>query len=70
MSSLLNCRAAIIEPSTAALVPALLGLPVLMVALGELEEHKYGGVLMGYPGGLFTDAKLVLEYIKILDIET
>lgn len=71
VSSLLNCRAVMVEPSTAALIPALLGLPLLMVAFGKLEEQKYGKVLMDYPrGGLLTDAKSTLECIKRLESGT
>lgn len=71
VSSLLNCRAAMVEPSTAALIPALLGLPLMMVAFGKLEEQKYGKVLTDYPrGGLLTDAKSALECIKRLESGT
>lgn len=71
VSSLLNCRAAMVEPSTAALIPALLGLPLLMVAFGKLEEQKYGKVLTDYPrGDLLTDAKSTLECIKRLESGT
>ncbi len=71
VSSLLNCRAVMVEPSTAALIPALLGLPLLMVAFGKLEEQKYGKVLTDYPRGrLLTDAKSTLECIKRLESGT
>lgn len=71
VSSLLYCRAAMVEPSTAALIPALLGLPLLMVAFGKLGEQKYGKVLADYPrGGLLTDAKSTLECIKRLESGT
>ncbi len=65
--SLLKCRGVMVEPSTAALIPALLGLPLLMVAFGKLKEQKYGKVLTDYPrGGLLTDAKSTLECINRL----
>lgn len=68
VSSLFNCRAAMVEPSTAAMIPALLGLPILMVAFGKLEEQKYGKVLMDYPRGvLLADAKLTLKNIKKIE---
>jgi hypothetical protein len=71
VSSLLKCRAAMVEPSTASLIPALLGLPILMVAFGKLEEQKYGKVLTDYPTGrLLTDAKLTLEYIERIESGT
>jgi hypothetical protein len=60
-----------VEPSTASLIPALLGLPILMVAFGKLEEQKYGKVLTDYPTGrLLTDAKLTLEYIERIESGT
>lgn len=65
LPSLLRCRAAMVEPSTAALIPALLGLPLLMVAFGKLEGQRYGKVLMDYPRScLLSDARLVLSLIK------
>lgn len=41
--------AVIVEPSTAALVPALLGLPLLLARYGKLSEQEYGPVLTSYP---------------------
>jgi hypothetical protein len=71
VSSLFNCRAAMVEPSTAALIPALLGLPILMVAFGKLEEQQYGNVLTDYPRGrLLTDATLTLEHVKKIESDT
>jgi hypothetical protein len=66
--SLLRCRAAMVEPSTAALIPALLGLPLLMVAFGKLEGQGYGKVLMDYPRScLLSDAYSVLSSIKKIE---
>jgi hypothetical protein len=41
--------AAIVEPSSAAIIPALLGLPLLLARYGKLSEQEYGVVLTGYP---------------------
>jgi len=46
----LKCaRAAIVESSTASLIPALLGLPVFLAQYGKLEGQHYGRVLTSYP---------------------
>jgi hypothetical protein len=44
-----NCAAAIVEPSTAALIPALIGSPVFLANYGKLAEQTYGEVLTSYP---------------------
>ncbi len=71
VDSLVKCRAAMVEPSTAALIPSLLGLPVLMVAFGKLHEQKYGKILMDYPrGALVTDAADVVSAIARIEQES
>ncbi len=40
---------AIAEPSSAALLPALMGLPLLLARFGKLAEQRYGIALSGYP---------------------
>jgi hypothetical protein len=40
---------AIIEPSTAALVPAFMGLPIYLAKYGRLENQKYGSLINDYP---------------------
>jgi len=44
-----NSCAAIVEPSSAALAPGLLGLPLLLAQYGKLKEQQYGDVLTSYP---------------------
>lgn len=66
--SLLKCRASMVEPSTAALIPALLGVPVLMASFGKLQNQKYGKVLMDYPRStLITDAGKVASTITSIE---
>lgn len=55
-----NCEAVIVEPSTAALIPALMGIPILLARFGKLHLQAYGEVLTSYPR-----AKVL---INILDI--
>jgi len=49
VSRLQGCCAAIAEPSTASLIPALLGIPLLLAKYGRLNEQRYGEVLTSYP---------------------
>jgi hypothetical protein len=49
ITRLKTSRAAIVEPSSAALIPALLGLPVLLAQYGKLKDQQYGEVLTSYP---------------------
>ena len=64
VTSLLHSRAAIVEPSSAALIPALLGVPVLMAAFDKLQNQKYGSILMNYPrSALVTDSEKILTMI-------
>lgn len=44
-----QCTAVIVEPSSAAIIPALLGLPLLLACYGKLSLQRYGDVLTGYP---------------------
>lgn len=42
-------RGALVEPSSAALIPGLLGCPLLLVEYGKLKGQRYGVVLTSYP---------------------
>lgn len=44
-----GCCAAIVETSTAALVPALMGLPLFLAKYGKLSSLNFGEVLTSYP---------------------
>lgn len=46
---LLQSKAAIVEPSTVALVPSVLGMPILAANYGKLASQKYGSVITSYP---------------------
>ncbi len=49
VQQLKNCAAAIVEPSTAAMIPALMGIPVLLARYGKLSQQLYGEILTSYP---------------------
>jgi len=46
---LLQASAVITEPSSAAMIPALLGLPLFLSNIGPLAGQRYGEVLTSYP---------------------
>ena len=52
---LLQCAAAIVEPSTAALIPAVIGVPLLLARYGKLAAQAYGDVLLEYPRARLLD---------------
>ncbi len=48
-----TCLATLVEPSSAAMLPALLGKPVFLVQYGKLQSQAYGLVLTSYPRARF-----------------
>ncbi len=51
-----TCAAAIVEPSTAALMPSLIGTALLLARFGKLSGQLYGDVLASYPRARYLDA--------------
>lgn len=49
VSTLQESVGAIVEPSTAALIPGLVGIPMLLANHGKLSSQTYGEVLVSYP---------------------
>jgi hypothetical protein len=49
VESLLRCCACITEPSTAALIPALLGMPLLLAQYGKVAGQRFGELIERYP---------------------
>lgn len=64
-----RAAAAIAEPSSAALIPALLGLPLLLCQLGQLSRQNYGSVLTSYPSSRFLRDRFDLAML-LSDIRT
>ena len=48
-----SAKAAIVEASTAAMIPALMGLPLLLAQYGKLSDQEFGMVLTEYPRARF-----------------
>jgi hypothetical protein len=46
---LTRCCAAIVEPSSLGVIPALLGMPLFLAQYGKLEGQRFGQVLASYP---------------------
>lgn len=44
-----RCCACIVEPSTVAVIPALLGMPVALAKYGSLRDQSFGPVMTSYP---------------------
>jgi hypothetical protein len=53
LARLKKCCACIVEPSSLALIPALLGMPLFLAQYGKLKEQRYGEVLTSYPNAKF-----------------
>ncbi len=58
-----ECAACIVETTSLALVPALMGMPLLYANYNELKELRFGPVLMSYPRGY-----LLRNVADVLDI--
>lgn len=53
--ALTSCAACIVEPSTASLIPCLLGIPVLLVRVAQLNTLLYGEVFVKYPRAIYLE---------------
>jgi hypothetical protein len=51
LPKLMECCACITETTSVALVPALMGMPMLYARYGELREQRFGPALTSYPRG-------------------
>jgi len=62
-----SAKAAIVEPSSASIIPALMGIPILLCQYGRLNGQAYGAVLTTYPRSRYL--KNLSEIQSILDEE-
>jgi hypothetical protein len=65
MARLQQCAAAIVEPSSLSLVPALLGLPLFLASYGPLRDCPYGEVLYTDPRA--AELRDLSEFTGMLD---
>jgi hypothetical protein len=56
LSKLQECAACIVETTTLALVPALMGMPLLYANYNELEQLRFGPILTSYPRGYMLES--------------
>jgi hypothetical protein len=49
LSKMMNCSACIVETTTVAVIPALVGMPLLLANFGNLKSLSFGSVLTSYP---------------------
>ena len=63
---LLKTCAVIVEPSTLALIPALMGIPMVLPTYGKLANLLFGEVLLTYPRALqLNDLKKLFTALKL-----
>jgi hypothetical protein len=64
-----SCTACIVETTTLALLPALIGIPMLYANYGRLDGLRFGPVLMSYPRGYLLEDVSNVSNILIKDRE-
>jgi hypothetical protein len=65
LPTLLQCAACIVEVSSITLVPAVIGLPMLLANYNELRQLRYGKFLLSYPRSyLLEDLKDVTNLLR------
>lgn len=66
IKELKEVAACIVEPTSLALIPALMGIPMLYAQYGRVESLRYGPVLQSYPRGrVLNDVNLVAEMLSL-----
>lgn len=68
LEDLRGCCAAIVGPSTASIIPSLMGMPLLLARNGPFKDQEYGKVLRDYPRSIVLDD--VAEVSKLLQEES
>jgi hypothetical protein len=64
LTELMACSACIVETTSLAMMPALMGMPLLMTKYGNLKSLDFGAVLTSYPRGyLFEDVSDVVDIL-------
>lgn len=68
--SLAECSACIAETSTIALLPALMGMPLLLAKYGHLKSLAFGAVMTSYPRGYLLQEISDVSNALLKDAET
>lgn len=69
VAKLQECCACITETTSLALVPALLGMPLLYASYGELKSQRFGPILTSYPRGYMLEDTAHVTDILCRDAE-
>ena len=72
LSKMMACSACIVEASTVGVIPALVGMPLLLSNYGKLKTLSFGLVLTSYPRGYFLQnisdvATILTEDTRVFD---
>jgi len=67
LADLRGCCAAIVGPSTASIIPSLMGMPLLLAHDGPFKDQEYGKVLRDYPRSVVLDD--IADVHKLLNEE-
>ena len=74
LTKLLSCSACITETTSLAIVPALMGMPLLMTKYGKLKTLDFGEMLSSYPRGYQLNdvsdvSNILIKDAQMVDIE-
>lgn len=70
VDKLKECACVVTEPSSAAMIPALMSIPLLLAKYGKLSKIDYGVVLNSYPRSrILNDISKVDFFVKELNVE-
>ena len=61
LSAMQYCDAVITGPSSASILPALMGLPILLLRFGPFTGQKYGKILNTYPRTIILDEVMEID---------
>ena len=67
---LIACSACITETTSLAIVPALIGMPLLMTKYGKLKSLSFGAILTSYPRGYLLEDVSDVSNILLKDAQT
>ena len=70
LAKLMACSACIVETTSLAMVPTLMGMPLLMAKYGNLKSLSYGKVLTSYPQGYFLESVADVTDILLKNAQT
>lgn len=70
LQSLMGCSACIVEATSLAMLPALMGMPLLLAKYGDLKSLSFGSVLTGYPRSYLLQDISNVSDIMLKDAQT